>query len=409
VSEVLFHPPGDLKPHERTVVPPLEKEDLELLEKDVAQHGIRIPLAITPERVILDGHHRWQIAQKLKLATVPCQVFKFKSKEEEEEFIITVNLARRHLTTAQKAVLGLALLEIERKKAKERQRQHGFTAPGRPKTLPQNFGEVSGEAPDLAASKVGISGETLRKAAFVVEKKPEYKEKLLEGKVSVDRAYREVRKEVIRKEAQEKGKRVSLPEDVLLLPGDFRVLSSRIPDESVNLIFTDPPYAREYIPLYEDIAKVASRVLVPGGSLLVYAGHYALPEIFKLMCPHLTYWWIICSYQQGPNAFNRGIYIKWKPILWFVKQPFQALSAIPDVLKPSLEKEHHDWQQSLKDAEFIIEKLTLPGDTIFDPLCGSGTTGVAAVKLGRRFIGFDSDESALLTAKQRISEACERT
>jgi len=39
----------------------------------------------------------------------------------------------------------------------ERQRQHGFTAPGRPKTLPQNFGEVSeqGRARDLAASKVG--------------------------------------------------------------------------------------------------------------------------------------------------------------------------------------------------------------------------------------------------------------
>jgi len=71
--------------------------------------------------------------------------------------------------------LGLALLEIEKKKAKERQRQHGFTAPGRPKTLVQNFARVSeqGKARDFAASKVGLSGKTLRKAAFVVEKKKE--------------------------------------------------------------------------------------------------------------------------------------------------------------------------------------------------------------------------------------------
>jgi len=69
--------------------------------------------------------------------------------------------------------LGLALLEIEKKKAKERQRQHGFTAPGRPKTLCEDFRRVFRRASDFAASKVGLSGKTLRKAAFVVEKKKE--------------------------------------------------------------------------------------------------------------------------------------------------------------------------------------------------------------------------------------------
>jgi len=73
----------------------------------------------------------------------------------------------------------MCVTPIERRKAKERQRKAGeLFHRGSPKKVPQNLGEPLGEAPDFAASKVGISGETLRKAAFVVEKKPEYKEKL---------------------------------------------------------------------------------------------------------------------------------------------------------------------------------------------------------------------------------------
>jgi len=115
VSEILFYSPDDLKPHNKalSLIPPLERDDLEVLERDIAQHDVRVPLAITPEKTILDGCHRWRIARKLRLPILPCQVFRFASEEEAEEFIITVNLARRHLTTAQKAVLGLALLKIE--------------------------------------------------------------------------------------------------------------------------------------------------------------------------------------------------------------------------------------------------------------------------------------------------------
>ena len=76
--------------------------------------------------------------------------------------------------------MGLALLEIEKKKAKERQiaQLKQFRS-----TEVENFPPRSeqGKARDLAASKVGLSGRTLEKAAFVVEKKPEYKEEFLSG------------------------------------------------------------------------------------------------------------------------------------------------------------------------------------------------------------------------------------
>jgi hypothetical protein len=45
-----------------------------------------------------------------------------------------------------------------------------------------------------------------------------------------------------------------------------------IPDSSIDLIFTDPLYRREYLPLYANLAEVADRVLKVGGSLVTYIG-----------------------------------------------------------------------------------------------------------------------------------------
>ncbi|KKL23965.1 hypothetical protein LCGC14_2420110, partial [marine sediment metagenome] len=55
-----------------------------------------------------------------------------------------------------------------------------------------------------------------------------------------------------------------LPIDVSLLTGDFREVLA-LPKNSVDFIFTDPPYDEESIPLYGDLAKLGARVLKPGG------------------------------------------------------------------------------------------------------------------------------------------------
>jgi DNA modification methylase len=54
---------------------------------------------------------------------------------------------------------------------------------------------------------------------------------------------------------------------------------------------------------------------------------------------------------------------------------------------------------------WCIENWTKPGDTIFDPFMGSGTTGVAAIQLGRNFIGCEIDPDYFEIAKKRIEQA----
>jgi site-specific DNA-methyltransferase (adenine-specific) len=51
----------------------------------------------------------------------------------------------------------------------------------------------------------------------------------------------------------------------------------------------------------------------------------------------------------------------------------------------------------------LLADFTDPGEVILDPFCGSGTTGVAALRLGRRFIGIEKDSKYAALARDRIA------
>jgi 16S rRNA G966 N2-methylase RsmD len=64
-----------------------------------------------------------------------------------------------------------------------------------------------------------------------------------------------------------------------------------VADDSVDLVFCDPPYAKKFVPLFGDLAQFAARTLIDGGSLLAYCGHHSLPEVLALMTPHVEFFW----------------------------------------------------------------------------------------------------------------------
>lgn len=68
----------------------------------------------------------------------------------------------------------------------------------------------------------------------------------------------------------------------------------------------------------------------------------------------------------------------------------------------------HPTQKPIKLMERCVHNITEEGDTIFDPFMGSGTTGVAAVRKGRRFIGVEIDEKYFEVACERIRLAQEQ-
>jgi len=186
--------------------------------------------------------------------------------------------------------------------------------------------------------------------------------------------------------------------------GDFRGLLATLPDNSVDLIFADPPYAREYLPLYGDLAKIARQILKPEGSLVVYAAHYLLPDIFALMCPHLDFWWQLVLLHSGGSSkmFHQGVTVRYKPLLWFVKGGRANVRNMNDVIQSQQEKNLHDWQQGTMEARYCIEKLTNEGDLVVDPFGGTGTTAIAALESGREFWICDQEEERIHIIERRV-------
>ena len=197
---------------------------------------------------------------------------------------------------------------------------------------------------------------------------------------------------------------------IILLTGDFREQSKTISNDSIDLIFTDPPYAAECIPVYDDLAVTANNALREGGSLVTYVGHYAIPKVIEVMeGAGLTYWWPIAVVLSGSFAkhYPKQVTIKWKPLLWFVKgDKLITADFLSDLIKSDTpSKVLYEWEQSTAEAKHIISRLTMEGQTVFDPMMGSGTTGIAAIQNNRKFIGIEIDSDKFEIANVRIGEA----
>jgi DNA modification methylase len=75
------------------------------------------------------------------------------------------------------------------------------------------------------------------------------------------------------------------------------------------------------------------------------------------------------------------------------------------VQKFSREVGHHPTQKPVALMEYLIRTYTNPGDTVLDNTMGSGTTGVACVNTGRKFIGIERDPDYFAIAQRRIADA----
>lgn len=190
--------------------------------------------------------------------------------------------------------------------------------------------------------------------------------------------------------------------------GDFRELSPKeISAGSVDLVFTDPPYDRESIPLYEAAAEEAKRILKPGGSMICYCGHLILPDVLPKMMEHLKYYWIGAHVHDGgpmSRMTHYGIVAGFKPLLWLVKDHrADRQSFVCDTVLVDREKGSHPWQQAIAVAEHFIKALTVDGGMVVDFFAGGGTTYIAAQRLNRTGIAFDRDEKAIVAIHQRVA------
>jgi len=253
----------------------------------------------------------------------------------------------------------------------------------------------------------------VRQVEFLLNNaKSEIIDRLTEGKARISKEYGKIQKAITIQEfksaiAHNDTFRAQNGLNYELLQGDMRELGKKIPDNSIDMIFTDPPYDEKSLYLYDELAFLSSRILKEGASLVFYAPNQQLDKIFSLMSKtNLNYVCIIAIHHNGHVAKNwkYGTWSSWKPLLWYFKgsklTKFHDLSEFIES-KP-VDKHNHKWEQSTIEAEEMIKPLTVEGMTILDPFMGSGTTGKATLELNRKFIGIEIDENYFAIAKATL-------
>ncbi len=202
----------------------------------------------------------------------------------------------------------------------------------------------------------------------------------------------------------------------------------------------------EYLDQFEDFIafltprlEEAYRILTPDGSLFLHIDyrevHYVKVLLDRIFGRASFVNEIIWAYDYGGKPRTRWP-AKHDNILWYAKNPgnyvfhHEAIDRVP-YMAPGLvgpekaargkiptdvwwmtivptnskEKTGYPTQKPLKLLKRIVEVHSNPGDTVLDFFAGSGTTGVAAAKAGRRFILIDSSPDAVRTMAERLAFA----
>ncbi|MBR5618379.1 MAG: site-specific DNA-methyltransferase [Clostridia bacterium] len=256
---------------------------------------------------------------------------------------------------------------------------------------------------------------------------------------------------------------------VTLHRGDCMELLKKLPDSSVDLVVTSPPYCigkayedphndiesfrKQHITLFDELY----RVVKPGGSVCWQVGYHVsekcvvpldciIYDIFtthseKLEYPFILRNRIIWTFGHGLNSTNR-FSGRHETIMWFTKgkqtifnlddvrvpQKYPGkryykgpnkgqLSGnplgknpsdvwdIPNVKAKHVEKTDHPCQFPVALPQRLIKALTLPNALVLDPFMGAGTTGVAALIEGRRFVGSELIQEYFDISTERIKDA----
>lgn len=190
----------------------------------------------------------------------------------------------------------------------------------------------------------------------------------------------------------------------MLFQGDALEIMKELPDHSIDLVITDPPYPKKYLYLYEGMAAELPRLLKKGGSLLAIVPHYAIPQVMSDIGKHLKYRWMLSMWQASGShpRMAMGIEVMWKPIIWWVNGSYpQGRGFKKDGFENIQPKKTYEWEQSMSWAEYCLS-FAKEGETILDPFMGVGTVGVAARNKGLPFIGIELDQERFEICKERI-------
>jgi len=193
----------------------------------------------------------------------------------------------------------------------------------------------------------------------------------------------------------------------LVFGNSIELASTKIKDGSVDLIYTDPPYPKEFHYLYEWLVKEAVRCLKPSGFLIAYVGPYWKDVVMDYFNEYLQYFYDFILVHKGDTSilWPRKIISGYKSILCYHlkgQKPLPRTNVLGQWDGTGGDKRFHKWGQDETTARYYIDCFSKEGDLVVDYFLGGGTTACVCKKLNRNFLGFENDIDTFQIAQQRL-------
>jgi len=209
-----------------------------------------------------------------------------------------------------------------------------------------------------------------------------------------------------------------------ILHVDFLTLLDSLEDSSVDLIITDPPYKslekhravgtttrlKNWFPVIEnsrldDMLRAFSRVLRKNSHCYTFCD-YTTQDYLKEACSRVGLtWWDPIIWDKETQGMGYH-YRRQHEYICFLEKGKRRLRnlGLGSVLRARRIFHGYPTEKPVKLLRTLVEQSSSSGELVVDPFCGSGSTGEAAVGLGRNFIGGDIQEKAILLSRSRLEE-----
>ena len=417
----------------KELIPALTSDEYKGLEASILKEGCRDALILWGD-ILIDGHNRYEICTKHNIPYKTIQR-EFADRDEVMLYMIANQEARRNISNYARITLKSKSDDIKAKqvKAKENIRATqnnagaaAFVNSQKQIDLTKELAKKAGTG-EQTASRVLVINKKIDKA--IEENKPiaghkpeELKKQLMDGNVSINRAYNAIKLEEKKAEIQKAERKIAEQAKEEYKPKLYIADCLKLtPKRQYDLLLTDPPYSTDVDNINEFVSKWLYKMLSAvkdTGFAYIFIGAYPeeikaylnaeIPDHIKLIQP------LIWTYKNtlGNNPKDR-YKLNYQMCLFYRGINAPALDcpltseqwAVQEINAPDGRQgdRYHAWQKPIEIAERFIRHSTKPGQTIFDPFACTGTFLLAAAKLGRKATGIEIDEK---NAEIAIKRGC---
>ena len=414
-----------------SLIPPLSNEEFKQLERNILEEGIREPL-ITWNGILIDGHNRYRIAQEHDINYETLEK-EFENLNDVKIWMVNNQLGRRNLQDFVKGELHDELDRLNKIKGAEIYKEKSVFK-GNQYSAPLSIidNEPKHNSRDIVSEKLGWS--TGKKAMFDVLKKKapeEVKEKLRTGEVSINQAYKEIKKE--ENEQLKTQKAIEIIEKVYenntnIYNGNCIEYIKTIKDKSIDCLITDPPYGvdiqfgaydnqlsrkiendgniEDALVLLDEMLLNVKSKLKDNAHIYIFCNWKIYPQFNQIISKHFQIKNLIIWDKLFMGMGDlKGNYSSSYEMIVFAGGYREFLTRPKNIIQCRFSDERfHNTQKPVELIKQLIDNSTNVNETIFDPFLGSGSTVVAAKEMKRNFIGCEIDEQNYKITLKRLED-----